>query len=424
MRFHFCLALCFIAVNSLKGNDDWPQFRGPTGDGISDSKNVPVRWSEKQNIRWKRKIHDKGWSSPVIFGDQIWLTTAHSEGEGKAVTRADFFAVCVDRKTGAIVHDLKLLSQEKPAFCIPYNSYASPTPVVEEGRVFAHFGSHGTFCIDTGKGNVIWERRDLPCNHFRGPGSSPILFGKLLILTFDGYDCQYLAALDKTNGRTVWKKDRAIGYPKTLDGDLKKAYSTPSILNLGSQKQLVSPSAEMTIAYDPATGDEQWRISHGGMNEAAKPVFGHNLIFLTSGHTRNLLAVRQGGKGKLGKDDIEWKINRDVPTRPSLLVIDDFIYMVSDNGMASCLEAKTGKQIWQERLGGAFSASPIFAEGRIYACDESERDGKTHVYEASPTFKSIAVNKLDDGCMASPAIAGNELFLRTKTHLYCISQQK
>jgi outer membrane protein assembly factor BamB len=426
MRYALPLLVAFFCAAASTGNDNWPQFRGPTGDGISDSKNVPTTWSETENIRWKTAIHDRGWSSPVVWGDQIWLTTAHTEGKSPRISRADLFAVCLDRRTGAIVHDLKLLSVEQPAFCHPYNSYASPTPVVEEARVYAHFGSHGTFCVDTASGKVLWERRDLPCDHFRGPGSSPILSGRLLILTFDGVDLQYLTALDKESGKTVWKTDRTIEFPKDVNKDLKKAYSTPSILYLGGQKQLISPAAEATIAYNPDSGRELWRIVHGGMNQAPKPVFGHQLIFLTSGHTGNLLAVHQGGKGKLTKDAIEWKINRAVPTRPSLLLTDNLIFMVSDKAIASCLEAKTGKQCWQERLDSRdeFTASPVYAAGNIYFTDESESQGKTHVVAARPTFELRAVNKLDSGCMASPAIAGEELFLRTRTHLYCISHHR
>jgi outer membrane protein assembly factor BamB len=315
------------------------------------------------------------------------------------------------------------MSIDKPAFCHPYNSYASPTPVVEDGRVYLHFGSHGTFCVDTGSGKVIWERRDLACDHFRGPGSSPILCGQLLILTFDGVDVRYLAALDKATGKSVWKKDRDIEFANE-SADWKKAYSTPSILDLGREKQLISPAAKATIAYRPDTGEEIWRIIHGGMNEACKPVFGNKLIYLTSGHSGKLLAVHQGGKGKLTDESVEWKINRAVPTRPSLLLVNDLLFMVSDISVATCLEAKTGNQLWQERLHGAFSASPVYAGGNIFMADEAETDGKTHVIAASPTLKIVAVNKLDSGCMASPAIAGDELFLRTRTHLYCISNQR
>jgi outer membrane protein assembly factor BamB len=211
--------------------DNWPEFRGPHGDGRSDAKNLPLTWSETQNVRWKTAIHDKGWSSPVVWGNQVWLTTATEEGD-------KCYAVAVDRDTGNVVHDVLLfevrLSPTKgknpPSIAAPYeqwatfNSYASPTPAVEEGRVYAHFGSTGTACLDTATGKVLWKRTDLECCHHRGAGSSPVLFGDLVILTFDGFDVQYLVALDKRTGETVWKRDRKF-HPAEKNGDLKKAYA-------------------------------------------------------------------------------------------------------------------------------------------------------------------------------------------------------
>jgi outer membrane protein assembly factor BamB len=412
MRYALSLVALIFSVAALSADDTWPQYRGPAGNGISNARNVPTTWSETENVRWKVEIHDKGWSSPVVWGNQVWVTTAGENG-------FEFFAVCVDRKSGSILHDLKLFTESKPVAYQKYNSCASPTPVAEEGRLYAHFGTHGTAGIDTATGKVLWENRELHCDHWRGPASSPIIYGNLLLLTFDGYDSQFVAALDKTNGKIVWKKDRDIKFPND-NGDLKKGFATPSILELNGKPQLVSPAAEATIAYDPLTGNELWRVIHGGMNEAARPVFGHGMIYLTSGHTTNLLAVRQGGTGLLSKDDIVWKTNRAVPSRPSLLLIDDYLYMVSDAGIASCVDAKTGKYLWNERLGKPQSGSPIAVGGRIYAASE---EGTTYIFEAAPKFKLVAANKLDAGCMASPAVVDGALFLRTKTHLYCIESK-
>jgi outer membrane protein assembly factor BamB len=405
------LILLFLHSRSL-ADDNWPEFRGPNGSGISNARNVPTRWSETENIVWKVAIHDKGWSSPVIWGDQIWMTTARADGKEK-------FAVCVDLKSGKILHDVKLFPEEKPAYCIDFNSYASPTSAIEEGRVYVHFGSHGTACLDTRTGKILWQRRDLPCYHHRGPGSSPILFGKLLILTFDGFDQQYVTALDKATGLMVWKKERTIKYASD-DGDIKKAFATPAILVVSGKAQLVSPAAEATLAYDPTTGEELWRVVHGGMNEASRPLFGQGLIFLTNGHEKQLLAVREAGSGDISKHGVLWKSRRGGPSRPSPLLVDDLLYFVNDDGTACCLEAKTGKQVWQERLGGHFSSSPVYAHGHIYMADE---DGTTHVLEAARALKVVAVNKLDAGCMASPAPVSDRLVLRTKTHLYCIGER-
>lgn len=411
MRQILQIVAFLVLLQPVRASENWPQFRGPDGNGISDARNLPVSWSETENIRWKTAIHGKAWSSPVIWGQQIWMTSATEDGK-------ESFVICVDRSTGKIIHDIKLFTTEKPAFCIPYNSYASCTPVIEEGRLYVHFGSYCTACLDTATTKTLWMRRDLECDHWRAPGSSPILYKNLLILTFDGYDQQYMAALDKETGKTVWRKDRTINYG-TDNGDLKKAYSTPSILEVNGKPQLISPAAVATTAYDPLTGEELWKVYHGGMNAACKPVFGHGLIFLVSGHTKNLLAVKQGGNGELAKDEISWTLQRGVPSRPSLLLIDDLLYMVSDEGTVSCVEARTGKVVWSEGLKTAFSGSPIYAAGRIYLSNEA---GKSHVLLAGRTFKIESVNKLDAGCMASPAVAGDAIFLRTKTHLYCIAK--
>ena len=351
MRTYF-LATALVACAGLAhGDDNWPQFRGPTGDGHSTAVNLPISWSETENIRWKTAIHDKGWSSPVIWDNQIWLTTvnekyasdAPKENPGKKSPRPEWiemYAVCVDKTSGKIVHDILLRKEKDPDYCHSYNSYGTPTPVIEAGRVYLHFGSHGTFCVDTGSGKKLWENLDLKCDHFRGPGSSPIVHDDLIFLTFDGYDQQYVAALKKADGTQAWKKDRHIKYSGT-NPDTYKAYSTPSILEVNGQLQLVSPAAEATIAYDPKTGEELWRIHHGGMNAACKPVFGHNLMYLNSGHTANVLAVKQGGKGMLSTQDVAWKTIKATPSRPSLLLIDDALFMVSDKGFAASINAVT-----------------------------------------------------------------------------------
>jgi len=407
------LALTFIFAAPGRAGDNWPQYRGPAGNGHAEARGLPLTWSEKENVVWKTAIHDKGWASPVIWGQQIWLTTGREDGK-------ELFAVCVDRDSGKILHDIKVFDVAKPAFCHAFNSPASPTPVIEEGRIYVHFGSTGTACLDTATGKILWERRDFPCDHWRGPASSPILVDGLVILTFDGYDQQYLAALDKKTGKTVWKKDRGIKYPPRTDGDLKKAYSTPQVFEIKGKQQLISPSAEATVAYDPATGDELWRVHHGGMNGAARPLLGQGRLFLTSGHNGKLLAVRPDGSGDVTPTHVDWICNKGVPSRPSLLLIGDRIYMVSDAGILSCVDVKTGEVVGKGRLPGAFSSSPTYADGRIYFASQ---EGTTYVVEPSQELKILAANKLDDGCMASPAAVGKSLFLRTKTHLYRIEQK-
>jgi outer membrane protein assembly factor BamB len=410
-------SLILLTILSLAGAaaaDNWPQFRGPHGDGHADTAKLPLTWSETSNVVWKTPIHDKGWSSPVIWGGQVWLTTAKPEG-------TEFFALCVDRATGRIVHDLKVFTEDKPAFCHPFNSYASPTPVIEEGRIYVHFGTYGTACLDTRTGKTLWSRRDLNCDHFRGPGSSPILYGRLLFVHFDGVDVQFVVALDKMTGKTVWQKTRDIDY-KTNNADMKKAYGTPSIVTVEGKPQLISPAAMATTAYDPETGAELWKVYHGGMNVATPPLLSHgDLILFTGDGGLKMLAVRPGGKGDLTKSNIEWSHKQGVPSRASPVLVDDLLVMTSEKGIASCVEARTGQQVWQERLGGDYSASALASGRRVYFFSEG---GLTHIVEAARSFKLLASNKLDDGCMASPAVADNALFVRTKTHLYRLEDRR
>ncbi len=409
--FYTVLAVALLTAGAGAG-DNWPQFRGPNGTGHADSTGLPVRWSEKENIVWKTPIHDKGHSSPVVWGDQVWLTTARADGK-------EMFAICVDRNKGAILHDIKLFDVEKPAFCIPYNSYASCTPVIEEGRVYIHFGTYGTVCLDTTNGKKLWERRDLNCDHFRGPGSSPILFGDLLIVHFDGFDVQYVVALNKKTGETVWKKDRDIEYT-ARDGDPKKAYCTPTVITVNGKPQLISPAAVATIAYNPLTGEELWKVYHGGMNAAAPPLSYDGKVLICNGSGK-LVAVRADGSGDVTRTHIAWTLN-GAPTRSAPLLVDDKLCCVQEgNGILTCYSAKDGTKLYTARMGDKCTSSPVYADGKLYVFGED--DGKAVVGEVGKEWKELAVNKLDDGCMATPAIAGKSLFVRTKTHLYRIEQK-
>ncbi len=383
LRTPLLLPAIVLSAAFGRAEENWPEFRGPHGDGHSTATGLPLTWSEKENIRWKTPIHGKAWSSPVIWGEQIWLTSATEDGK-------QLFALCVDRESGRITRDLEVFTIEKPQFCIPYNSYASGTPVIEEGRVYVHFGAPGTACLDTKTGKTLWARQDLPCNHFRGPGSSPILYGDLLILTFDGFDFQYVAALDKRTGETVWRTDRNIEYG-TDDGDMKKAYVTPTIVDFGGRKQLVSPSAGATLAFDPSSGKELWRVQSGGMNAAARPLFGHGLVYATSAYQGyQLFAVRPEGTGDISDSRVEWKFAKSVPSRSSPILIGDLLFMVSDSGVFSCVEAKTGAAVWQKRQEGAYSASPLFAEGRIYFFSE---EGQSVVIAPEREYKELALEQ-------------------------------
>lgn len=429
MRLPPCLAALLVAapaavaapVPAAVTVDNWPEFRGPHGNGVADAKSVPTTWGETENVRWKAAVHDKGWSSPVVWGDQVWVTTAAEDGK-------KYYALGFDRKTGAKVHDLHLFDEPNPPDIRQFNSYASPTPAIEAGRLYAHFGSHGTACVDTATGNVLWQRRDLPCDHFRGPASSVVLHKDRLFLLFDGFDRQYVACLAKVDGRTLWQKDRNLPYQNTgnskKDNDYKKAFATPAVFAFGGKAQVVCPAATGTVAHDVETGDEVWRVITGGMNEACRPILSDGLIYLTAGHPNAVLAVKAGRTGDLTKTGVAWRLDKVAPTRPSPLVVGPHLFMVNDTGIVFCLDAKTGRAIWQERLDGKFSASPVLAGGNIYFANEGDKSGgKAFVVAARPEYELVATNRLNAGCRASPAVGGDDLFLRTDTHLYCIGKK-
>ncbi len=414
------LRLCLFLALALpaRAEDSWTQFRGPNGSGLSKSTGLPTTWDETSNVVWKTAIPGKGWSSPVVLGKQVWLTTAPPDGTSRSV-------LCLDRDSGKVLLEHKVFDTPEKLYTIgaaaEFNSHASPSPVIEEGRVYVHFGSAGTACLDTKTFKVLWSRTDLKCDHWRGPGSSPVLYDGLLFLTFDGYDRQYVTALYAKNGKTAWEKDRSIDY-RTDNGDLKKAFSTPVIVMVDGKAQLVSPAARGTEAYDPKTGKMLWLVHHRkSMNAAAPPLVGQGRVYVDIAYGSQLLAIRPTGSGDVTASHVDWTFTRNVPTRPAPILVGDLIYMVSDIGVATCLEAKSGKEVWTKRLGGNFTSSPVYGDGHLYFCDQES--GKCHVLAVGREAKVVAVNRLDAGCMATPAIAGKALFIRTKKSLYRIEKK-
>jgi len=405
---------------------DWPRFRGPSGDGLAtrpgsaERIGLPVRWSEDENIAWKTPIPHIGWSSPVVMNGQVWLTGASADGH-------DFYALCVDVGSGKIRLNERIFHCDNPEpLGNPLNSYASPTPVVEPGRVYVHFGSYGTACLDTTTFQIVWTRADLPCRHYRGPGSSPILFESLLILTMDGVDVQYLIALDKITGRTVWKTDRTAdwddldsdGKPRD-EGDLRKAYSTPLIVEANGATQMLSVGAKALYGYDPRTGHESWKVRTPAFSGAAAPIYRDGVAYMISGFGQTeLMAVRVDGSGDVTDSHVLWKTARTVPRTPSPVLIGDLLFTINDTGIVVCMDVATGEQVWKDRIRGDYAASLLYADGNIYCFNQS---GTSTVFKAARQFEIVATNTLDSGCMASPAVAGKVLLLRTKTHLYRIA---
>lgn len=432
-RFLSCLLSIGLGVSSAARLQatDWTEWRGPGGQGHAASKGLPLRWSEKENVVWKTPIEGRGWSSPVVAGDQIWLTTAietpaspeETERRLKANTsdqpltlleKVEYRAVCVNRVSGKVEHDLSLFSEREPQWVHKLNSYASCTPVLEAGRLYAHFGASGTVCVDTQTGKTLWRNGEFKIQHENGPGSSPILWRHLLIFHMDGSDRQFVVALDKTTGRLAWKTDRSGS--THANPQLKKSYATPVLLPVDGTDQLISPGPNWLYAYDPATGRELWKLEYGvlGFSLSARPVAGHGMIFLSTGFMRpEMLAIRYGGGQP---PSIAWRYAKGVPTMSSPVLVGDELYFVSDSGgMLTCLDAKTGQEHYRERLGGDHNASLLHADGRIYV---PGRNGVTSVFAAGKQFSLLAANTLPGQAMASHAVAAKSLLIRNDNFLY------
>ena len=381
---------------------DWPEFRGPTGQGISEERGLPLTWSEGRNVRWKTAIPGRGWSSPAVQADRIWLTSATEEGKSLR-------AICVDRNTGAIVQNVEVFRLKDPGNINPKNSHASPTPILESDRVYLHFGAHGTACISQ-SGEVIWKTRLEYKHSEHGPGGSPVIYDNLLIVSCDGQDTQFVVALDKLTGKVRWKRSRE-GY---------QAYTTPLVVRLPAGDQVISPGAFRASAYEPGTGKEIWSVKYGqGFSNVPRPVYGSGLVFICTGFQEpSLLAVRVDGRGDVTRSHVVWSLKRGVPLTPSPLLVGDELYLISDNGIATCLEASTGKEYWKTRIGGNHSASPVCADGRIYFLSE---EGESVVIAPGKEFRLLAKNELDGETLASMAVSGGSIFVRSRTYLYRLS---
>lgn len=432
--------LCRIA-----GADSWPQFRGPNGDGISTAENVPVKFSESESLKWKTDLPGRGWSSPVLDGTTLWVTTAvevfpneeerlrilKDAGEEEKVfaarqvaTKIELSAVSVNYETGAIEKAVSLTSVENPQTIHAQNSFASPTPVLANGVLFAHFGAFGTFAVDTVNGEILWKVT-IPLEHSVGPGSSPFVHDGLLYLICDGVDRQFVTALDTKTGKTAWTTERPAMRSPT--GDQKKSYNTPVLVKGRDGKdQLVCMGSQWLVSYEPKTGKEIWRLDHGnGFSVVPRPVYSGKtgLIYISTGFGKpELLAVRPDGKGDItGSDKVVWRESKRIPARPSPLLVGDELYVIADGGIASCFDAGTGTLHWTDRIDGNYSASPLFADGHIFV---SSHEGVVSVLKPGRTFELLAKNQLDGTIMASPLAMDGNLVIRSGSALYRFSKEK
>lgn len=392
----------------------WPDFRGPKRDGHVTG-TLPLKWSEEEGVQWKTAIPGRGWSTPVVCGERLWLSTADDAGH-------ELRALALSLKTGVIEHDLLLFEVEEPQHRNALNSYASPSLVSDGERVYISFGAAGTACLKSATGERVWERQDLVCDHMEGPGSSPLLEGEQLVLLFDGGDVQFVVALDKLTGKTRWKRDRNVDYTG-VSAEARKAFSTPIVIERDGRKELVASCARATMGYDLKSGDELWRVEHPGFSMASRPLYSEGVLYFTTGFMKSewwaasCVPTKKDAPEQSTDERVLWRYRRGAPTMPSAILHEGFLFASDDRGTIACLNATTGEERWRERLLGSVCASALLAGNQLLFCD---REGKSIVMEATPEPKVLAENHLDAGCYASPILLGNALFLRTATHLYRI----
>ena len=403
-----------LAALALPASDfPWPEYRGPRRSGVAGDVELPLAWSEEHNLRWKTAIPGRGWSTPVAGEGKLWLTTADEEGHHLS-------ALALDLESGEVLLEREVFAVPEPQERNALNSYASPSAVLGPGRVYLHYGAHGTAGLDAATGETLWERRDLDCDHLEGPGSSPVLLEGRLVFHMDGADQQYVVALDPDTGETLWQVPRDFDY-EPLIPDFRKAYSTPLPLGEDSGALLFCSAAQVCMAYERGDGSERWRVHHPGFSMSSRPISDGARVYVNTGFMKpSLLAIRLGGEGDVSESHVEWTYKKNVPTMSSPVLGDGRLYFVDDGGIATCLDLAEGKDVWRERLGGQFIASPILAAGRIYFFD---REGKGTILSASDSYEVLAVNELDEGCMASPIAVGEALIVRTSGHVYCIQEQ-
>ncbi|MFN3157857.1 MAG: PQQ-binding-like beta-propeller repeat protein [Rubinisphaera brasiliensis] len=435
MMGRFLFAFLLMPALFAAAAEEWPEFRGPNGNGYVPDAKIPTNWSESEAVTWKVPVPGEGFSSPVISGNQLWLTTAlveqisEEEQEARAAElttnprgiqfggKLSLRAICYDTESGRQLHDVECFQFPSANPKHATNSYASPTPVLSQGKVFCHFGDYGTCAIDASTGKLLWTNQELHIEHQNGPGSSPVIWQDKLIVHFDGTDSQFLAAFDAETGDIAWKTMRSGPMPEKEE--FCKAYCTPALIS-GGQDQLISPAADWVYGYDPKTGKELWRAAYGdlGFSTVPRPIVGDGLVFICTSFMRSrLLAVDYSGSGDVSETHIRWTYDRQVPQKPSLLLHEGNLYLVGDKGIATCLDSRTGEVKWQERISGQYSASPLFANGLIYLFNA---EGLTTIIKPGDSYEVVAENRLDEGFMASPAVKGNSLFLRTEGHLYRI----
>ncbi len=410
------ISLLFSAGQPV-GAENWTEFRGPTGQGYSTEKNIPARWSDTENVRWKMAVPGIGWSSPVVFNGRVYLTTAVDQGTNNSLNQS-LRVVCLDASTGKSVWNVEVFRQDATTTDPIHskNSHASATPLTDGKHLFVHYGTLGTACLRL-DGKIVWKTRKLKYSPRHGNGESPVLVDDMLVVSCDGADEQFVVALDRGTGKIRWKRLR----PDVVNPS-KFSFSTPLVITVGGEKQVVCPGTDLVIAYEPANGREIWTVKYDGYSVVPRPIYAHGLVYVCTGWSPpNLLVIRPDGRGDVTDTHVQWTSTRNIPNTPSPLMIGNDLYFISDRGVASCVDAKTGTVHWQQRVGGNYSASPVYADGKIYFQSE---DGVATVIKPATRYVELAKNRFPGArTLASYAVADSAIFIRTDKHLYRIEQR-
>jgi outer membrane protein assembly factor BamB len=425
MMSRYTFLFCFLILASVicpeqVNSQNWTHFRGSNLNGIAETKDIPLKWDDSV-VKWKTIIHDEGYSSPVVYDNQVWVTTAKADGK-------ELYAVCIDFQTGKIIYDIKVFTPDEIEGKHSLNTYASPTACIEKGFVYVHYGSSGTACINTSDGSIVWKRNDFKCKHAQGPASSPVLYKNLLILHFEGTDARFIVALDKATGKLIWKTNRPAEPYQPLAEIGRKAYITPLIINVKGRDMLISNGSAVCIAYDPDNGKEIWRVVAGAESTIAMPVSENGVVFWYTGFTTgddgkkytDLLAVNPNGTGDITGTNVLWKIHEELSQNQSLtpVIKDGLLYTINTRNILMCIDAATGKEIWSTRLTSNFNASPIYIDGDIFFFSVK---GEVLAIKAGRKYEVVGKSQMDSGIWATPAVLRNSVILRTQKYLYRIA---
>lgn len=404
-----------LAANTVDAETSWPEFRGPTAQGHTTAKGLPLEWGPERNIIWRTEIPGRSWSSPVIADGKVFLTNTTLLNADAPDQGVSLRVLAVDVHSGQRRWDVEIFQQTEAAALKMHrkNSQSSPSVVFERGRIYAHFGHHGTAGLDA-TGRILWRTQEHRYSQVHGTGGSPVLVDDLLIYNADGGTNPAVIALDKATGQTRWKVARPATEAKS-----KFSFCTPLVIEVNGRRQVISPGSGIVQALEPKDGSEIWHVRYGaGYSVVPRPIFAHGMVYLGTGYNQPVAyAIRADGTGDVTDTHVAWTARKRVPHNPSMIVIGDEFYMLADSGVLSCLDARTGEVHYEERLLGASSASLLAAPGRLYAIDEL---GKAAVVKPGRIFEVLATSELTEKTLASMAVHGNDLLIRTELALYRI----